>query len=96
MAKLSFDEATEVLGYGQWNTENPQMGEWVRVKFDGDSQTRRYTLDKSVNGDRPMAGTLVTLRCESVQRHDAKIGRDGHAYVSTREQIRVVALAPVA
>jgi hypothetical protein len=91
MAKLTFDETCEVLGYGPWNKTDPKYGEFVRIKFDSDAESRRYTIPATV--DRPIAGTRVTLHAESKIRHDAKVGSDGEPYVVSREQIRVIALA---
>jgi hypothetical protein len=95
MARIMF-EATEVLAYGPWDPDNEKMGEFIRVKFDGDQQTRRYTLDKSLNGDRPNVGEVVSLEAQSVQRLKPYIDRAGEARNAVREQIRVVGFLPPA
>jgi hypothetical protein len=96
VAKITFHEPVEILGYGPWDANNERMGEFVRIKFEGDSESRRYTVDKAVNGSRPNPGETVNIEAESIQRHKAVIGRDSKPYVVTREQIRVVAFLKAA
>lgn len=77
-----------VLGYGQWNDEKPEYGEYVAFK-DEAGHSRRWSLDKAVNGSRAAEGEVVTLRAFVRQRAEAKIGKSGEPYIQRRDQFKV-------
>jgi len=69
----STTEAVEVLGYGPWDADNAQMGEFLRFKSPTSNLVLRYT--HRLNGDRPNPGDTVKLLIETYQRADFNLGR---------------------
>jgi hypothetical protein len=94
MLTLQVQEPVEILDYAQWNEDNPQFGEFVRVKVPGEEQTRRYSLHKDVNGDRAEIGTLAYLTLDSRLVADAYNDSTGKARPTTKEKYRVIGFTP--
>lgn len=84
-------ETVSIIGYGPWDESNEKFGEWVRTKAPGDEDTRRYSLAKGINGDRPAEGQLVTLTLHSRMKPTAYIDGDGRAQSGSKEAFRVTA-----
>ena len=87
---LATTEEVTVIGYGPWDSEQPKFGEWVRVKADNDQETRRYTLDKSINGERPAEGQRVIVQLLSRMKATAYIDGNGKAQTGSKEQLKAV------
>jgi len=87
---LATTEPVTIIGYGPWDPQNDKFGEWVRVKADADQETRRYTLDKSVNGDRPAEGERVTVQLLSRMKATAYIDGNGKAQAGSKEQLKAI------
>lgn len=80
MASLTEDERQQ---------EREKFGEYVRVKAPGDDDTRRYTLDRSVNGEVKV-GQKLKLAINSTMKPKAVTARDGSAFVKYEEKWRVI------
>jgi hypothetical protein len=91
---LKSEEAVEILAYAPWDENNDRMGEFVRIRVPGEERTRRYTVDRSINGQRPAEGSYAKLtfaeRVEMVAYND----REGRARNRPTEKRRVVAFSP--
>jgi hypothetical protein len=93
MLTLHTEEPVEVIGYAPWDESNERMGEFVRIRVPGEERTRRYTIDRNINGDRPMAGSYAKLTFAERVEPKAYTGRDG-AQLRYVEKRRVVAFHP--
>lgn len=84
----------EVGGYGLWDVDNPRYGEFVRlVNPEDPSQNLRWSLDKSINGERPAVGSSVDVAFQVRFKVKSGIGRDGRAWGRLAESYRVMELA---
>lgn len=83
---ITTDNVT-VLGTGQWDDENPKMGEYLAFK-DGDGVTRKWT--NKLNGATPGEGEIVRLVAHVRQRTDAQLAKSGEPYIRRRDQFRIV------
>jgi hypothetical protein len=93
--KLATQDEVTIIGYGPWDEAQPKFGEWVRVKADEDETTRRYTLDKSINGSRPAEGEKVVVQLLSRMKATAYNDSEGRAQSGSKEQLKVVGFGPV-
>lgn len=85
----------KILGYGPWNENNSKFGEFVRVQVEGEDETRQYTLDKSLNGDRPEPESNARLRLATFMRAQAFTKSDGSLGTRNVEKRKVVAFIDV-
>lgn len=95
-ARVMF-EPTAILEVGQWDKDDASKGDYIRVQFNGDQETRRYVLDRKhvKAGDEPKVGTVVSMEAYIVQKAKAINGQNGPRVIQ-REQVRVVRLDPAA
>ncbi len=87
---LCTTEAVTIVGYGSWDPDNSKMGEFVRIKADGDEETRRYTVSKEINGQRPAEGAKVVVTLHSRMKATAYLDRDGNPRPGSKEAFRAV------
>lgn len=83
-------EPVEVLAVGQYDESNPNFGEFVRVKAEGEESSRRYTLDKALNGGRPKVGSRVVLKLVSSMQPKPYTRRDGELANRWVEKFKVI------
>jgi hypothetical protein len=91
---LDTQEAVEIIGYAPWDESNDRMGEYVRIRVAGEDRTRRYTVDKAINGDRPAAGSYAKLTFAERVEPKAYNDRNGAPQIRHVEKRRVVGLKP--
>lgn len=80
----------EVVEVDNYDPENLNYGQFVRVQFKGEDGTRRYTLAKNLNGATPVPGQKGRLVFESFMK--ATGARDGSGRVFYQEKRRVIGL----
>lgn len=87
-------EPVTIIGFGQWDAENPKFGEWVRIKAPNDEDTRRYSIAKEINGSRPAEGEICVVTLHSRMKSTAYIDAGGKAQNGSKEALRAVAFTP--
>ena len=80
----------EVVEIAPYDGANPQYGDFVRVRYQGEQGTRRYTLGKTL--DRAKAGLAVGAKLRLVfESYMQPTGaRDGSGRVFYNEKRRVI------
>jgi hypothetical protein len=94
MLTLTTGESVTILGYAPWDETNEKMGEFVRIKVADEERTRRYTVDKALNGEKPAEGATARLIFAERMEPKARQGRNG-LYTVFVEKRRVVGFADV-
>jgi hypothetical protein len=89
MAKLFYSDSCLVVEEGAYDTENDRMGRFVRVRFDGEQEPRRLTLEASLYGKCPV-GEAVYLELTEVLRPKGVLRRDGTVGAIMVEKRKVV------
>ena len=87
MVKEVQDTPCEVVAIGDYDEHNATMGKYVRVKFDGEASSRRYTIAKTCAAAFKV-GQKVKLTLESYLW--AEGARDGSGKVFHVIKYRVV------
>lgn len=87
-------EAVTIIGYGPWDEDNAKYGEWVRLKAPTDEDTRRYSLAKDINGDRPAVGEVVIVTLHSRMKATAYNDAQGKAQSGSKEALKAVGFSP--
>lgn len=80
----------EVVEIAPYNKDDAKFGDFVRVKFDGEDVTRRYTLAKELNGAAPKVGDQGYLILEEILRQEG--ARDGSGRVFNIQKRRVIGM----
>jgi hypothetical protein len=81
----------EVVEVGEYDPDKPHYGKFIRVQFDGEEGTRRYTLSRDLNGDAPKVGAKIRLLLQSYMKPMG--ARDGSGRVNWVEKRRVIGAA---
>ena len=80
----------EVVEIAPYNADDAKFGNFVRVKFEGEDSTRRYTLAKELNGAAPEVGDKGLLILEEIIRQEG--ARDGSGRVFNVQKRRVIGM----
>ena len=83
--------ACEVVEIAPYDPNDARMGDFVRVRFEGEEQTRRYSLGKLTDRGPFKVGAKVRLRFVSFLR--ATGAKDGSGRVFHVEKRKVIGVA---